>query len=134
MKIVSSLLILAALTAGAAAAEVDFAAKPLNEEGKPFTNCQEYDNANPQAPVCKKMVDMTLTDMALLALNNPETGLTPEELIRRGQLAIRIRKGGKQDMAADDVKLIRDLMAKRNFAPVAFVRAIELLDPASLKK
>lgn len=119
-------------TIPALAVEVDFSTVLKDLDGKPFTDCAKYDSAA-QPPKCEQMVDVTLGRLAESALARPEQGLANDELIRRGLLARDIHRQPKQNLTADDVKTIKDLISKIGYSPVLVVAAFEILDPQSVK-
>ncbi len=118
---------------GARATEIDFSKVLVDLEGLPFSDCRKVD-VTKVPPFCEKLVDLTLGGLSTQALNSPEQNLTPEQQTVRGMLAIRLNAGGTIDVTADEIKLIKDLIMKRSLPPVAVVRAMEVLDPASLKR
>lgn len=135
----TAMLILAATIAGLAPAiaqsgEVDFSAPILDLDKKPFTDCLRWGDVPAGAqPRCEQLVDMTLGRLAATALNTPEQNMTPQEIVKRGQLAIKTHAGGKVAVTAADIETIKAAIAKRGYPPVAVVSAFALLDPASVK-
>lgn len=77
---------------------------------------------------------MTLGRAGALALAAQYRDENPkeEEKIRVGLLAQRIYDGGTQNLKAEDIALIKKYLAKM-FSPLLLVRALEYLDPASIK-
>lgn len=116
----------------ARAAQVDFSTVLRTEEGKPFIDCQSWEGTPGQSK-CEKTADMTLGSLARGGLNVPEQGLAADEFIRRGMLARAIFKQPKQDLSAEDIKMIKDVLVKRGYSPVLMLGAFELLDPLSVK-
>lgn len=117
----------------APAAEVDLATVIRNQDGEPFTDCRKWDQSKSPS-FCEREVQQTVGAMIVAALNTPEQGLGYDEQVRRGLLALRVSGAKSIDFGVDDLKLVKDLLAKRGYIPIALVRAMEVLDPASLKK
>lgn len=93
--------------------KIDFSAQILDLDGKPIP-------------------DLTLGSMATNALMLPfedERNLSGEEKVRRLKLAQRIHGADEADLVAEDVTLIKRLIAK-GYATLPSARAWELLDPA----
>lgn len=122
----SLIVALAMITSVAHAAEqtkVNFDQPIKSLEGKAFILCEEADKGK-----CTKESDLTLEKMALQVLQQPEQGLNGTELTRRAYLALRIYEVKNIGLSADDIKLIKDLIAKGTYNPVAVYRAYDLLD------
>lgn len=123
----SLIVALAMITSVAHAAEqtkVNFDQPIKSLEGKAFILCEEADKDRK----CTKELDLTLEKMALQVLQQPEQGLSGTELTRRAYLALRIYEVKTLGLSADDIKLIKDLIAKGTYNPVAVYRAYDLLD------
>lgn len=113
----------------AVAADVDFSAVLTDQDDKPVIDCagkpEECPDKNP----------LTLGKVALRVLTAPfddERNISGEEKFKRGQLAMRVHNGGVVTLQAEDVALIKRLVAK-GYGPLIVYRAWPLLDPATGK-
>jgi hypothetical protein len=80
----------------------------------------------------KPLAELTLGTMATNALMLPfedERNLSGEEKVRRFKLAQRIHGAAEVDLTAEDISLIKKLIAK-GYATMPTARAWELLDPS----
>jgi hypothetical protein len=131
------LLIIAAILAGTcsvSAAEIDFGKPLIALNGKPYMDCVEVDQSvNP--PRCSKTEPLTLGRMVSTVLNvrDPHEQMKLEEIVRRGTLAQKVYAGGKIDLPAEDVALIKAQLAKAAFSPLEVTAAVQILDPVSAK-
>ena len=113
------------------AAEIDFSTVLLDVAGKPYKDCAAFDEKK-TPPVCSEIIDLTLGRFAAGVLNARQPNMTVQQLVERGQLAMRLYKGGKQPASVDDVKMIKDALPASNYPPLECYAAIQLLDPDSL--
>jgi hypothetical protein len=118
----------------ASAAEIDFGKALVALNGKPYMDCVEVDqSSNP--PRCSKMEPLTLGRMVSTVLNvrDPHEQMKLEEIVRRGTLAQKVYAGGKLDLPAEDVALIKAQLAKSAFSPLEITAAVTILDPVKNK-
>lgn len=125
----------------ASAVEIDFAAKLLDLDGKPYRDCAKLNRTDPNDVKCEEWVEHTLGIIAYSALDRPdprEQNVSVIEQARRAVLARKIYPGKAEthvvDLSAAEITLIVDQIAKLQLRPVEVMRAIELLDPARLKQ
>jgi hypothetical protein len=99
----------------------DFTTILVGLDGKPLT----LEQASP--PV-------TLGDVSAIALTSSFKDENPSgtEKVKRWALALRVRTAKDVELTADDVKLIKDLVAK-GFGPLIVGQVWSILDPASVK-
>lgn len=118
---------------------VKFSTVLKDAEGRDFRDCRRWD-ATKSPPFCEQELSTSLGWLAVSALSAPDKDLNLADSTRRGLLALRIsdaisRPGdGELVVTDEEVKTIKDLLVKRSTPPVALVRALEILDPASLKR
>jgi hypothetical protein len=118
----------------ASAAEIDFGKALVALNGKPYMDCVEVDqSSNP--PRCSKTEPLTLGRMVSTVLNvrDPHEQMKLEEIVRRGTLAQKVYAGGKLDLPAEDVALIKAQLAKSAFSPLEITAAVTILDPVKNK-
>lgn len=117
-------LIMIAVASLADAAGIDFTVKLYQLDGKPFT-----DQAG-------KPVETTLGGVCEVALLSPypdEPNLSGEDKVKRFSLAVKIRDKKDVSLAAEEIALIKKLVAKA-FPPLYVGLVWQLLDPASVPK
>lgn len=122
--IIAAASLLATVTAHAT--EIDFSKMVLDQDGRPFTDCLEWNKEAP--PQCAKLVDMTLGRLAFMSLNVPEQGAAPADVVKRGNLALKLYTAKRIDVTADEVETIKSALGKRALTPIALIRANEMLD------
>lgn len=100
---------------------VNFTVTLQNLDGKPLIAEQETS-------------PMTLGDAAANALVNQyrDENVSGQDKVKRWALALRIHKASDIELTADDVKLIKDLVAKA-YGPLVVGQVWSILDPASVK-
>lgn len=108
------------------AATIDFSSPMLSLDGTPFRHCEK------DTPECKKPV--TLAEVATGALLSPDfPGRPPTEGMekaKRYDLALKIYKGGKADVSAEDIVLLKSVIGSNpNYSPAVVGRAYELMEP-----
>jgi hypothetical protein len=99
---------------------IDFTRVIVDLDGKPLQNAG---------------VDMTLGETAthaLLAHYEGERNLGDDEKLKRFLLAAKIRQAKDAKLTADEIALIKKLVAKA-FAPLVVGRVWEIIDPASVQ-
>lgn len=109
----------------------DFTQRILNLDNVPFRQCVRPT----QGGGCAQEEDMTLGFMAVTALQTrfpDEQNLPPLEQTRRAALAIRVYQQPRVTLTAEEVQLIKTLVAKLGYNTVAVYRVYQLLDPASV--
>lgn len=69
-----------------------------------------------------------LGQVAVNALNAPEKEPLPfDQSVRRGNLALKVAKGGEHDILPEDAGMIRDLLP-RAWAPIVVAQAAKMLE------
>lgn len=105
------------------AAALDFT-QPLHQlNGEPFTGAD-----GKPTPVTLG----TISETALLTLGADEAALPGEDRVKRFVLAQRIHGATDAVLTADEIALIKKMIAK-NFGPLFVGQAWMMLDPASVK-
>jgi hypothetical protein len=128
---------LIAVSLPAYAIEIDLGATINSPDGSPYQDCDKQSKGTPS--VCEKWVDLTLGRLAAAAVDRSEPNLTPQELVQRGLLAIKIRKalnnpmkisGGKINVDGKDLDLIKSQVLKfPTLTPSAVAQVFELTTP-----
>jgi len=128
---------LIAVSLPAYAVEINLAATINSPDGSPFQDCDKQSRGTPS--VCEKWVDLTLGRLAAAAVDRNEPNLTPQELVQRGWLAMKIRKslndpmklrGGKIDVDRKELDLIKSQVLKfPSLTPSAIAQVFELTSP-----
>jgi hypothetical protein len=103
-----------------AADAIDFTTVLSGLDGKPL--------------VAEGVPTMTLGEVAANALVNSykDENPTGQEKVKRWALALRIHAASEVELTADEVKLIKDLVAKL-YGPLVVGQVWSILDPASVK-
>jgi hypothetical protein len=130
-----SLAILLLLTTAASAADgrsINFATVITNEDGKPIIECTDPPTVVSTDPACKSKRDVTLGILAFRALSFPEQGVSGEDNLLRGNLALRVYKAGELQLSVEEIALIKKRIGAV-FTPVLIARCFPLLDPATAK-
>jgi len=117
-------LLLAALSFTAEAREINFSAIVTDQDGAPILDCVGAGCTGP--PLTLGSAAMR----ALVATFEDDKNLPGEEKFKRGELALRVYKGGTVDLSAEDVALIKKQMAK-GYGPIVVLRTWKLIDPES---
>jgi hypothetical protein len=124
---------LACLTASAAfaadARKINFSAEIQDENGTPIVECANPSNILSTDPACKERRTVTLGIIAFRALSAAEQGVSPDDNLLRGQLALSLYKGGEVELTAEQVVLVKKRIGS-TFSPVIVARCFPLLDPA----
>lgn len=113
--------------APAFAGEVDFSTILTNEDNAPIPDCTTTD--------CAGKPPLTLGRLAMhvLAANFPdEQNLSGEEKFKRGELALRVYKGGKVNISVEEAALVKKLVAK-GYGPLIILKSWPMLDGATGK-
>lgn len=129
-------LILTAVTS-ARATEVDMSAVLMAPDGRAQQDCDHVvdDVKSPDYGKCDRYVTLTLGRLAAGAVDQPEQGLKPADIVIRGSLARKIRKAltitGKWTVDLDprDIDLIKDQISKMRLNPSVITQAYDLLMP-----
>lgn len=74
--------------------------------------------------------DFLLSDVCINALLTPDQSEEADEKVKRYKLALRCSNGADPDFSAEEIVLIKKLIAK-NYPPLVVGRAFEILDPES---
>lgn len=123
---------LAASVLAARAAEVDFNVQLKEMDSSGAVDCNKVDQ---RQGACLEVVPLTLKRLVVAALDSPDANTPAMEKLRRGMLAQRVYRAEKAvELTAEEVQLVKDLIAKLNVKPSLIFQAYELLDPASVKK
>jgi len=108
---------------GALARDIEFSAIITDADGAPILDCVGNNCTGPP---------LTLGGVALRALTaqfEDERNLSGEEKFARGELALRVHKGGRIDVSAEDIATIKKLIAK-GYGPLIVIRAWSMIDPS----
>lgn len=136
MRYATVIIAAAAVLAATPAAAVDFGAVMLDQDDKPLSECQRASPVNPQ--VCLEEIVLTLGRVVFRALSiraQDEASLPGEDQVRRGALALRLYKAkGDVPLDADEISLIKKMIAKSGYGPVVVYQAWLVLDPVGTKK
>jgi hypothetical protein len=123
------LLALGPAAAADAPRRIDFTSPIIDQDNEPMTECA--DNPLPKDDRdCKARRVITLGMVALRALTVPEQGLSGEEGLKRGQLALMVYRSPGAELTAEEVSLIKKQIAKF-YSSLVIARAFPMLDPAT---
>lgn len=114
------------LIAPAYAGEVDFSAVLTDIDGAPIPDCPSGTNCAERPPLTLGRLAMNV----LTATYPDEKTLSGEDKFKRGELALRVYKGGKVNLSVEDIAEIKGLVAKA-YGPLIVRKAWPLLDPGS---
>jgi len=117
--------LLAVILISAPALAIDFTAPMVDLDGNPFTN----DKGQPVGATLG-----SVAENALLAAYPDEGSLPGEEKVKRFVLARKIHEAKNVELSAEDVALIKKLIAKDFAGSLVTGEAWSLLDPASVPK
>jgi hypothetical protein len=115
----------------ARAAEIDFSAVLHDAAGSEMKDCDHVNQDDPKVPFCDKYVPMTLSRVSAAAVDQIDQGVKAEDIVIRGQLAIKLRRSasGKIDLDQRDIDLIKAQVAKMRLPPSAIAEVFDLLSP-----
>ena len=99
--------------------EIDFSQAMKNLDG---TEAMEGEGKG-----AKALTLGSVATEALLAVFQDEQALPGNDKVRRYELALRVHKGGKQDMKAEEIVEIKTLVGKA-FAPIIVGQAWKMLE------
>jgi hypothetical protein len=130
-------ILLACLVATAAVAadnprKIDFTTVLLDADEAPIQECTDPVSLLPTDPACKSKRTITLGLVAERALVAPEQGLSPEDSLSRGVLALRVLHDNGAVLKVDELALIKKRIAAI-YGPLIVARSFPLLDPAETK-
>jgi hypothetical protein len=127
--LLGSAFLLFASTAFAADAphKIDFTVILLDADNEPMQECAAPERA--ADGVCKEKRTITLGAVAMRALTAPEQGISGEDSLKRGQLALGVYRSPGAELTAEEIALIKKQVAKF-YSPLVVARAFPLLDPA----
>jgi hypothetical protein len=124
MRLIPGLLGCIIAASAANAAEIDFSTVIRDLDGAPVKMCAD------ETPACKAGATIGMIAAgALLAPDDPHSPQAPAEKVRCFTLALSVHKGGRIDVSAEDVVLIKGRIAAA-YGPLIVGRAFEILDPA----
>lgn len=126
MKIFSIVAVYLFTALSVMAGEVDFSTIITDADGAPIIDCTTDCGGKP--PLTLGRVSMR----ALTAIYNDEPSLSGEDKFRRGELAMRVYKGGSVALTAEDTALLKRLIAK-GYGPLIVLKTWPLLDPVAGK-
>lgn len=112
------------------AAEVDLDTILLAQDGKPKQECVRLNSAD--RTKCDEEITITLGWLSKIALDLVEDKIPYSEIIKRGKLAEKISLSKKVDLGIDEIKLLRDQIAKVNYSTLIRFQAIKLIDPTGV--
>lgn len=104
--------------------KIDFTVVLTDQDDRPLQECAEPDDRE-----CKVKRPITLGSIALRALSAQEQGLSPDESLKRGALAMSVYKASAAELSADEISLIKRQIAKIA-SPFIVARAFPILDPS----
>lgn len=108
--------------------KIDFTLALTDQDGEAMTECADNPPAKSEE-ACKARRLVTLGTVSMRALAFPEQNLSPEESLKRGQLAISIYKSTAAQLTVEETALIKKQISKF-FGPIVVLRTFSLLDPA----
>lgn len=111
--------------------KINFTEALTDMDGVVMTECADKPVPKTEAE-CKAQQPVTLGVVALRALVQPEQNVSPDDGLKRGQLALAVYKAEDAKLTAEEISLIKKQMAKI-YSPLVIVRAFTMLDPASAK-
>jgi len=114
------------LSSSAFAKEIDFSELITDQDGVQIMDCAGVGCSGP--PLTLGIVSLR----ALTAQFDDDKNLSGEDKFKRGELALRVYKGGVIDLTAEDIATIKKLVAK-GYGPLIVVKAWMMLDPQSAK-
>lgn len=124
----AAIFVTSSLIAADAVRQIDFTAVLTDPDDAPITVCADQVAPKDEAE-CKTHRPVTLGFAAMKALVTPEQNATPETAFKRGQLALMVYKSSAAQLTVDELKMIKDAIAK-TWGPLVVARAFPLLDPA----
>jgi len=110
--------------------DVDFTqpiVSPMSDEHSAYRTCMEYD-AN---QACRRDAPLTLGLLSATALAAPEPGLSSDEVVKRGTLAIPIRTDAHAQVTDEELKLIKQRIVALGRDLVMTTVALRMLDPTA---
>lgn len=122
MKVVLMFLLYVTSAIAADIHKIDFTQVLIDQDGATMAECVD-------PPDCKAKRDITLGSVAMRSLAAPEQSITPEESLKRGQLALSVYKSPGAELTAEEIALIKKQVAK-TYGPLVVARVFPMLDPA----
>lgn len=117
-------------TAFAAGGKIDFTVILDDADGQPIYECSDPGINTPATdPGCKAKRGVTLGLIAMRSLVAAEQGITADESLMRGQLALSVMKSNGAELKAEEVALIKKRIAAV-YGPLIVARSFPLLDAA----
>ncbi len=110
---------------------VDFSQPILDFDGQQIAECPEFKSPPNQAECARPKVGITLGILVARALQNRGKGddnIRPEEYASRGNLALKLYKGGQQVLTPEQVVTIKQLSLPI-LTSFAFAQVCGMVDP-----
>lgn len=119
-----SVLFLAPASAADESRKIDFTTVLMDANGEAMFECTPPDDKS-----CTAKTSVTLGIVAMRALAAYEAGLSADESLKRGQLALSVYKASAAALTVEEIGTIKKVIAK-SWSPVVVARTFVLLDPA----
>jgi hypothetical protein len=120
----------ALVPANAAEHKIDFTVVLTDADDQPFVECADPVNVLSTDPACKQKRPVTLGLVAERSLIAAEQGITAEESLMRGQLALSVLHSTGADLKVEEIALIKKRIAAV-YGPLIVARTFPMLDPAT---
>jgi hypothetical protein len=131
VSLIAAASIIAASAAFAAdVRKIDFTAVITDIDDAPLVECSDPATIPATDPACKAKKTVTLGLVAMRALITPEQGVSPEDNLMRGQLAISVAHSNGAELKAEEVALIKKRIGTV-YGPLIVARTFPMLDPAA---
>lgn len=117
--------------------KIDFTQVIANLDNKPYTECSEVVDATTGKCPDGKEINLTLghiVSRALISRYQDEKDISLDEQSTRGFLAMKLYKAKDATLNADQVVLIKKLVAKMGLLTIIGARVCVALDPACMPK
>lgn len=111
------------------AGTVDFTQVLRGPDG-PFKDCRRNDDAGK----CIEYVDLTLGRLCINAAALPDRNASIADQTSHGRLAMRLLDAKEVDLTAEEIKFLKDQIAKLGYNSIVVYQAVKLLDPVAAEK
>jgi hypothetical protein len=131
MRFATSMLLAVSLLAfpALAAEKINFTVPITDADDQVITECDDQTQPKPE---CKTRIPVTLGMVVMRALVVPEQNMSPEESLKRGQLALKLYKAQAVEVSPEDAALIRKQVAKA-WGPLITAKVFPMLGPVETK-
>lgn len=90
-----------------------------------FKDCKRHDDVGK----CLESTELTLGRLCIIAAGQPDPKSSVADQIAHGKLAMRLAGAKELELSIDEIKYLKDQVAKTGFSVIAIYQAERMLDP-----